>query len=237
MEFSHYSVMLPQCMEGLHIKPDGTYIDGTAGGAGHSKAIAERLTTGRLLSFDRDPDAVAEAAKRLAPYPTAEVIHREFARIPEVRIAYTIAKKIAAQREKEPFTHTGQLVELIYATIPAAARREGGHPAKRVFQALRIAVNSELDQLSQCLDTAFDCLNPGGRFVILTFHSLEDRMVKQKFAAYCQGCTCPPDFPVCVCGKQPRARLINRKPIEADAEELAQNSRSKSAKLRILEKL
>ena len=302
MEFSHYSVMLPQCMEGLHIKPDGTYIDGTAGGAGHSKAIAERLTTGRLLSFDRDPDAVAEAAKRL------EVIHSEFARIPEVlaekgipgadgilldlgvssyqldnpergfaysvdapldmrmsregmtaaellnsydtdamarifrefgeeRFAYPIAKKIAAQREKEPFTHTGQLVDLIYATIPAAARREGGHPAKRVFQALRIAVNSELDQLSQCLDTAFDCLNPGGRFVILTFHSLEDRMVKQKFAAYCQGCTCPPDFPVCVCGKQPRARLINRKPIEADAGALAQNSRSKSAKLRILEKL
>ena len=295
MEFSHYSVMLPQCVEGLHIKPDGTYIDGTAGGAGHSKAIAERLTTGRLLSFDRDPDAVAEAAKRLAPYPSAEVIHSEFARIPEVlaekgipgadgilldlgvssyqldnpargfaysvdapldmrmsregmtaaellnsydtdamarifrefgeeRFAYPIAKKIAAQREKEPFTHTGQLVDLIYAT-------------KRVFQALRIAVNSELDQLSQCLDTAFDCLNPGGRFVILTFHSLEDRMVKQKFAAYCQGCTCPPDFPVCVCGKQPRARLINRKPIEADAEELAQNSRSKSAKLRILEKL
>ena len=161
-------------------------------------------------------------------------IFREFG---EERFAYPIAKRIAAQREKEPFTHTGQLVELIYATIPAAARREGGHPAKRVFQALRIAVNSELDQLSQCLDTAFDCLNPGGRFVILTFHSLEDRMVKQKFAGYCQGCTCPPEFPVCVCGKKPRAKLINRKPIEADAEELAQNSRSKSAKLRILEKL
>lgn len=229
MEFSHYSVMLPQCMEGLNIKPDGIYIDGTAGGAGHSRAIAERLTTGQLLSFDRDPDAVAEATKRLAPYPAAEVIHSEFARIPEVlaekgiegvdgilldlgvssyqldnpergfaysvdapldmrmsregmtaadilntydvdamarifrefgeeRFAYPIAKRIAAQREKEPFTHTGQLVELIYATIPAAARREGGHPAKRVFQALRIAVNSELDQLSQCLDTAFNCL-------------------------------------------------------------------------------
>ena len=308
MEFSHYSVMLNQCIEGLNIRPDGIYIDGTAGGAGHSRAIAERLTTGRLLSFDRDPDAVAEATRRLAPYPAAEVIHSEFARIPEVlaekgiagvdgilldlgvssyqldnpergfaysvdapldmrmsregataadllntcdidsmarifrefgeeRFAYPIAKRIAAQREKEPFTRTGQLVELIYATIPAAARREGGHPAKRVFQALRIAVNSELDQLSQCLDTAFDCLNAGGRFVILTFHSLEDRMVKQKFAAYCQGCTCPPEFPICVCGKKPRAKLVNRKPIEADAEELAQNSRSKSAKLRILEKL
>ena len=307
MEFSHYSVMLPQCMEGLNIKPDGIYIDGTAGGAGHSRAIAERLTTGQLLSFDRDPDAVAEATKRLAPYPAAEVIHSEFARIPEVlaekgiegvdgilldlgvssyqldnpergfaysvdapldmrmsregmtaadilntydvdamarifrefgeeRFAYPIAKRIAAQREKEPFTHTGQLVELIYATIPAAARREGGHPAKRVFQALRIAVNSELDQLSQCLDTAFDCLNPGGRFVILTFHSLEDRMVKQKFAGYCQGCTCPPEFPVCVCGKVSKGKVITRKPILPSVEELEVNSRSKSAKLRVFEK-
>ena len=305
MEFSHYSVMLPQCMEGLNIKPDGIYIDGTAGGAGHSRAIAERLTTGQLLSFDRDPDAVAEATKRLAPYPAAEVIHSEFARIPEVlaekgiegvdgilldlgvssyqldnpergfaysvdapldmrmsregmtaadilntydvdamarifrefgeeRFAYPIAKRIAAQREKEPFTHTGQLVELIYATIPAAARREGGHPAKRVFQALRIAVNSELDQLSQCLDTAFNCLNPGGRFVILTFHSLEDRMVKQKFAAYCQGCTCPPDFPVCVCGKTPAGHLLTKKPIEPSEEELNENPRSRSAKLRVI---
>ena len=307
MEFSHYSVMLPQCMEGLNIKPDGIYIDGTAGGAGHSRAIAERLTTGQLLSFDRDPDAVAEATKRLAPYPAAEVIHSEFARIPEVlaekgiegvdgilldlgvssyqldnpergfaysvdapldmrmsregmtaadilntydvdamarifrefgeeRFAYPIAKRIAAQREKEPFTHTGQLVDLIYATIPAAARREGGHPAKRVFQALRIAVNSELDQLSQCLDTAFDCLNPGGRFVILTFHSLEDRMVKQKFAGYCQGCTCPPEFPVCMCGRKSKGTVITRKPIVPGEEELEYNKRSKSSKLRVFER-
>ena len=307
MEFSHYSVMLPQCMEGLNIKPDGIYIDGTAGGAGHSRAIAERLTTGQLLSFDRDPDAVAEATKRLAPYPAAEVIHSEFARIPKVlaekgiegvdgilldlgvssyqldnpergfaysvdapldmrmsregmtaadilntydvdamarifrefgeeRFAYPIAKRIAAQREKEPFTHTGQLVELIYATIPAAARREGGHPAKRVFQALRIAVNSELDQLSQCLDTAFNCLNPGGRFVILTFHSLEDRMVKQRFAALCKGCICPPDFPVCVCGRKSRGKVITRKPIVPSGQELEENTRSKSSKLRVFER-
>jgi len=308
MEFSHYSVMLSQCMEGLNIKPDGIYIDGTAGGAGHSRAIAERLTTGQLLSFDRDPDAVAEATKRLAPYPAAEVIHSEFARIPEVlaekgiegvdgilldlgvssyqldnpergfaysvdapldmrmsregmtaadilntydvdamarifrefgeeRFAYPIAKRIAMQTPELTLPHPLMGERSFVMDPPAGIGGEGGHPAKRVFQALRIAVNSELDQLSQCLDTAFDCLNPGGRFVILTFHSLEDRMVKQKFAGYCQGCTCPPEFPVCVCGKKPRAKLINRKPIEADAEELAQNSRSKSAKLRILEKL
>ena len=308
-EFHHVSVLLKECIEGLNIKPDGIYVDGTLGGAGHSSRIASKLTTGRLIGIDRDPVALKAAGERLAPYgdrvtlvhsnfceldtaldslgiigvdgilldlgvssyqldnpergfaysvdapldmrmsregmTAADILNtydvdamaRIFREFGEERFAYPIAKRIAAQREKEPFTRTGQLVDLIYATIPAAARREGGHPAKRVFQALRIAVNSELDQLSQCLDTAFDCLNPGGRFVILTFHSLEDRMVKQKFAAYCQGCTCPPEFPVCVCGKKPRAKLINRKPIEADAEELAQNSRSKSAKLRILEKL
>ena len=307
MEFSHIPVLLSQCLDGLAIDPAGIYLDGTAGGAGHSKEIAKRLTTGRLISLDQDPDAVATAAARLKGLPAqvvqanfretarvldeleipfingalldlgvsshqlddaergfsyhadapldmrmsregataadllntwdAESLARVFREFGEERFAYPIAKKIVAQREKEPFTHTGQLVDLIYAVIPAAARREGGHPAKRVFQALRIAVNSELDQLSRCLDTAFDCLNGGGRFVILTFHSLEDRMVKQKFAEYCRGCTCPPEFPVCVCGNSPRARLVNRKPIEADEQELAQNSRSRSAKLRILEKL
>ena len=307
MEFSHYSVMLPQCMEGLNIKPDGIYIDGTAGGAGHSRAIAERLTTGQLLSFDRDPDAVAEATKRLAPYPAAEVIHSEFARIPEVlaekgiegvdgilldlgvssyqldnpergfaysvdapldmrmsregmtaadilntydvdamarifrefgeeRFAYPIAKRIAAQREKEPFTHTGQLVELIYATIPAAARRAGGHPAKRVFQALRIAVNHELDALEEGLDTIFDHLAPGGRLCVITFHSLEDRLVKNKFRRWSTACTCPPEFPVCVCGGKAKAKLITRKPIEANSQELEENRRSRSAHLRVLEK-
>ena len=308
MEFSHYSVMLPQCMEGLNIKPDGIYIDGTAGGAGHSRAIAERLTTGQLLSFDRDPDAVAEATKRLAPYPAAEVIHSEFARIPEVlaekgiegvdgilldlgvssyqldnpergfaysvdapldmrmsregmtaadilntydvdamarifrefgeeRFAYPIAKRIAAQREKEPFTHTGQLVELIYATIPAAARREGGHPAKRVFQALRIAVNHELDALEEGLDTIFAHLAPGGRLCVITFHSLEDRLVKNKFRRWSTACTCPPEFPVCVCGGKAKAKLITRKPIEANTQELEENRRSRSAHLRVLEKI
>ena len=135
------------------------------------------------------------------------------------------------------FESTSQLVDIIYASIPAKARAEGGHPAKRTFQAIRIAVNGELDSLTRCLNTAFERLAPGGRFVIITFHSLEDRIVKQSFAGYCKGCTCPPDFPVCVCGNKPKAKLINRKPIVAGDQELEHNRRSKSAKLRILEKL
>lgn len=310
MEFSHKSVLLEECIDGLHIQPDGIYVDGTAGGAGHSREIARRLTTGRLFALDKDPTAVAVATERLASFPTTKVIHTDFADMPAVlaeqgivpgmvngilldlgvssyqldtaergfsymqdapldmrmsqeglsawdivntydvsslariirefgeeHYALPIAKKIARARQDHPIDTTGQLVELIRQAIPPKARSEGGHPAKRTFQAIRIAVNSELDSLSRCLDTAFELLAPGGRFVIITFHSLEDRMVKQKFAALCRGCTCPPDFPVCVCGNKPRAKLINRKPIEAGEEELAENSRSKSAKLRILEKL
>ena len=310
MEFSHKSVLLEECIDGLHIQPDGIYVDGTAGGAGHSREIARRLTTGRLFALDKDPTAVAVATERLASFPTAKVIHTDFADMPAVlaeqgivpgtvngilldlgvssyqldtaergfsymqdapldmrmsqeglsawdivntydvsslariirefgeeHYALPIAKKIARARQDHPIDTTGQLVELIRQAIPPKARSEGGHPAKRTFQAIRIAVNSELDSLSRCLDTAFELLALGGRFVIITFHSLEDRMVKQKFAALCRGCTCPPDFPVCVCGNKPRAKLINRKPIEAGEEELAENSRSKSAKLRILEKL
>ena len=310
MEFSHKSVLLEECIDGLHIQPDGIYVDGTAGGAGHSREIARRLTTGRLFALDKDPTAVAVATERLASFPTTKVIHTDFADMPAVlaeqgivpgtvngilldlgvssyqldtaergfsymqdapldmrmsqeglsawdivntydvsslariirefgeeHYALPIAKKIARARQDHPIDTTGQLVELIRQAIPPKARSEGGHPAKRTFQAIRIAVNSELDSLSRCLDTAFELLAPGGRFVIITFHSLEDRMVKQKFAAPCRGCTRPPDFPVCVCGNKPRAKLINRKPIEAGEEELAENSRSKSAKLRILEKL
>ena len=159
---------------------------------------------------------------------------REFG---EEKYALAIAKRIARAREQQPVETTGQLVEIIKSAIPPSARYEGGHPAKRTFQAIRIAVNSELDNLSRCLDTAFGRLAPGGRFAIITFHSLEDRMVKQKFAAYCKGCVCPPDFPVCVCGHTPEGRLVNKKPIEPDEEERQQNSRSHSAKLRILEKL
>ncbi len=307
MEFCHTSVLFSQCMEGLAIRPEGIYLDGTAGGGGHSLGIARRLTTGRLIALDKDPDAVKAAGERLAGLP-ARVVESDYADIPQVldslgidkvdgilldlgvssyqldtpergfsymadapldmrmtqqgfsardlvnqwdvssiaralrefgeeRYALAIAKRIARAREQQPVETTGQLVEIIKSAIPPSARYEGGHPAKRTFQAIRIAVNSELDNLSRCLDTAFGRLAPGGRFAIITFHSLEDRMVKQKFAAYCKGCVCPPDFPVCVCGHKPEGRLVNKKPIEPDEEERQQNSRSHSAKLRILEKL
>ena len=307
MEFCHTSVLFSQCMEGLAIRPEGIYLDGTAGGGGHSLGIARRLTTGRLIALDKDPDAVKAAGERLAGLP-ARVVESDYADIPQVldslgidkvdgilldlgvssyqldtpergfsyhhdapldmrmtqqgfsardlvnqwdvssiaralrefgeeKYALAIAKRIARAREQQPVETTGQLVEIIKSAIPPSARYEGGHPAKRTFQAIRIAVNSELDNLSRCLDTAFGRLAPGGRFAIITFHSLEDRMVKQKFAAYCKGCVCPPDFPVCVCGHTPEGRLVNKKPIEPDEEERQQNSRSHSAKLRILEKL
>ena len=307
MEFSHIPVLFSQCMEGLRIDPAGTYIDGTAGGGGHSAGIARQLTTGKLIALDKDPDAVAAAGERLAGLP-AQVVQSDFAEIPQVldrlgigqvdgilldlgvsshqldtpergfsymadapldmrmsqqgasaydlvnswdvsamarvlrefgeeKYALPIAKKICRAREEKPVETTGELVELIKAAIPPSARYEGGHPAKRSFQAIRIAVNSELDSLSRCLDTAFARLAPGGRFAVITFHSLEDRMVKQKFAAYCKGCICPPDFPVCVCGHAPEGKLVNKKPIEPSPEEQRENSRSRSAKLRVLEKL
>ena len=309
MEFSHYSVMLNQCIEGLNIRPDGIYIDGTAGGAGHSRAIAERLTTGRLLSFDRDPDAVAEATRRLAPYPAAEVVHSEFARIPEVlaekgiagvdgilldlgvssyqldnpergfaysvdapldmrmdasapltayevvntwsyeelrrilfeygeeRYAPAIAKKIVQARETAPVATTLELAELIRSAMPAAALREKQHPAKRSFQAIRIAVNGELDALPPMLSGAIDHLNPSGRLAVITFHSLEDRIVKESIARRIHPCTCPKEFPVCVCGKKPLVKLVPRKPILPSAQELEENPRARSAKLRVAEKL
>lgn len=307
MEFSHIPVMLEECLDGLRIDPEGVYVDGTAGGAGHSSQIAKRLTTGRLLSLDQDPDAVAIATERLAPYPQAKVIHTNFrnmgsalasAGVPgadgvlldlgvsshqldtaergfsylkdapldmrmsqegpsaadlvassseeelarilweygEERYSRSIARAIVREREKTPILTTLQLADIIKSAMPAAAKREK-NPCKRSFQALRIAVNSELDALSQGIDEAFECLNPGGRLVIITFHSLEDRMVKQKFADFCRGCICPPEFPVCVCGKNPRAKHIGKKPILPSAEELQNNRRSQSAKLRIIEKL
>ena len=306
MEFSHYSVMLEECIAGLAIRPDGIYVDGTAGGAGHSCQIAKRLTDGKLFALDKDPDAVNIAEQRLAPYAQATVIQADFrdlcctlkergitgvdgilldlgvssyqldtaergfsyhqdapldmrmsktgpsaqdlvntysaedlSRIirefGEEKYAWSIAKNIEKARAKAPITTTGQLAEIIRESMPYSARREK-NPAKKTFQAIRIAVNGELDALSQVLDQAFDFLNPGGRFAIITFQSLEDRMVKQKFADFAKGCTCPPDFPVCICGKKPRGTLVSRKPITPTEKELAENRRSRSAKLRIVEK-
>lgn len=308
MDFHHVSVLLEESIDGLEIKPDGIYIDGTAGGAGHSREIAKRLTTGRLIALDKDPDAVEIVAERLAEYPCATVIHSDFADIPKVldslgiekvngvlldlgvsshqlddaergfsyhseapldmrmskeglsaydlvnnasgaelaKILYDygeekftprIVNAILEARQTKPIETTTQLADIVRSAVPAAARRDGGHPARKTFQAIRIAVNEELDKLSEALDGAFDRLVPGGRFAIITFHSLEDRMVKKAFAEYTKGCTCPPEFPVCVCGKKPRGKLVNKKPIEPGAEELEYNHRSRSAKLRIIEKL
>lgn len=308
MDFHHISVLLDESIEGLNIKPDGIYIDGTAGGAGHSREIAKRLTTGRLIALDKDPDAVAIATERLAEYSCATVIHSDFAEIPAVldrlgidkvdgvlldlgvsshqlddaqrgfsyhseapldmrmsqeglsaydlvnkasgaelakilydygeeKFAPRIVNAIVDARAIKPIETTTELADIVRNAVPAAARREGGHPARKTFQAIRIAVNGELDKLSEALDGAFDRLAPGGRFAIITFHSLEDRMVKKAFAEYTKGCICPPEFPVCVCGRTPRGRLVNKKPIEPSSEELEYNHRSRSAKLRVIEKL
>jgi len=299
--------MLEECIKGLNIDPAGIYVDGTAGGAGHSREIASRLTGGRLISLDKDPDAVAVATERLKGYP-AQVVREDFTNIPSVldglgiekvngvmldlgvssfqldnpergfsymadapldmrmskeglsaydivngsdvyeltrilreygeeKFAYQIAKNIVRQREKAPVATTGELAEIVRSSIPNAARREGGNPSKRTFQAIRIEVNDELERIPICIDGAFERLAVGGRLVILTFHSLEDRIVKNKFAEKAKGCTCPPEFPVCVCGKTPQGRLVTKKPIEASEEEKQSNSRSRSAKLRIIEKL
>lgn len=307
MEFCHTSVLFSQCMEGLAIRPEGIYLDGTAGGGGHSLGIARRLTTGRLIALDKDPDAVKAAGERLAGLP-AQVVESDYADIPQVldslgidkvdgilldlgvssyqldtpergfsymadapldmrmtqqgfsardlvnqwdvssiaralrefgeeKYALAIAKRIARAREQQPVETTGQLVEIIKSAIPPSARYEGGHPAKRTFQAIRIEVNDELGVLRRCIEDSFDRLAPGGRFCIITFHSLEDRLVKQMFAQFTKGCTCPPEFPVCVCGKTPRARLVSRKPVEPSAQEIERNNRSRSAKLRVLEKI
>lgn len=306
MEFSHIPVLLNECLQGLAIDPAGTYLDGTAGGAGHSREIAKRLSNGRLISLDQDPDAVRTALQRLEGLPATVVqanfrnaraalasvgvdrldgalldlgvsshqldaaergfsyradapldmrmsqsgptaadlvnsasreelarILREYGEEPH---AWGIAGRIVAQREEKPFETTGELASAIASALPPAVRRKDKNPARRSFQALRIAVNGELDALSEGLDEIFDLLKPGGRLCVVTFHSLEDRLVKQRFRQWATACTCPPEFPVCVCGGKARAALVNRKPIEAGEEELEENRRSRSAKLRILEK-
>lgn len=309
-EFHHISVLLQECIDGLDISPDGIYVDGTLGGAGHSRQIAQRLTTGCLIGIDRDPVALQAAQQRLAPYgERVKLVHSNFCEIKEVlnnlgiagvdgilldlgvsspqlddgargfsymadapldmrmngndtltaeivvntwpqeelrRILYTygeeryapqIAAAICRRRAEKTIHTTLELVDIIRGAMPPAALREKQHPAKRSFQAIRIAVNDELGAVEKVMRDAIGCLNPGGRLVIITFHSLEDRIVKTGMAEAAKGCTCPPNFPVCVCGNKPKVKLITRKPITASPQELEENPRSRSAKLRICEKL
>ena len=309
-EFYHISVLLQECLDGLNIKPDGIYVDGTLGGAGHSSQIAARLTTGRLIGIDRDPIALAAAGKRLEPFgDRVTLVHSNFCEIAQVldslgieavdgilldlgvsspqlddgsrgfsymadaaldmrmnsgdaltahtvvntwpyeelkrilyeygeeRYAPQIAAAICRKREVKPIETTLELVDVIRSAMPPAALREKQHPAKRSFQAIRIAVNDELGAVEQVMRDAIPCLKPGGRLAIITFHSLEDRIVKNGMQEAAKGCTCPPNFPVCVCGKKPKVKLISRKPIISGDEELEANPRARSAKLRVCEKL
>ena len=308
MEFAHRSVLLHECIDALAIKPDGIYLDGTLGGAGHSLEICRSLTTGRLIGVDRDLVALEAAKKRLyshakkvtlvhdnfenvgailtalgldridgmlfdlgvsspqlddaergfsymadAPLDmrmsqqgetAADLVNtesrEELARIlrdyGEEPYAWQIAGKIVEARKTAPILTTLQLADIVASAMPPAERRKNKNPSRRTFQALRIAVNHELDALEEGLDTIFDHLAPGGRLCVITFHSLEDRLVKNKFRRWSTACTCPPEFPVCVCGGKAKAKLITRKPIEADTQELEENRRSRSAHLRVLEK-
>lgn len=307
MEFSHTPVLLRETIEGLAIKENGIYVDGTAGGGGHSAEILKHLTTGKLISIDQDPDAITMLTQKFKKNENAIVIKGNFgnmkdllelrgvrrvdgvlldigvsshqldtasrgfsfhedakldmrmsqsgvtaeelvntlpyeelrriiAEYGEERYASSIAKGIIAAREPEPVTTTLQLAEIVKASVPQKVRRDG-HPARKTFQAIRIAVNDELNVLSRGLQDAFKLLGKGGRLAVITFHSLEDRIVKQQMADWCRGCTCPKDFPVCVCGNKPKARLVNKKPVCANETELADNPRARSAKLRICEKI
>lgn len=309
-EFHHVSVLLEECIQGLAIKPDGIYVDGTLGGAGHSSRIAAKLTTGRLIGIDRDNVALEAAAERLRPFEDrVTLVHANFCDIDqalqglgidkvdgilldlgvsspqlddgqrgfsymtdapldmrmngedtrdarqivntwsyeelkrilydygEERFAPRIAAAICRRREQAPIETTLELVDVIKSAMPTSALREKQHPAKRSFQAIRIAVNDELGAVETVMKKAVPLLNPGGRLAVITFHSLEDRIVKNAMAEAAKGCTCPPSFPVCVCGKKPQVRIVTRKPIVSGEEELERNPRARSAKLRICEKL
>lgn len=311
MEFKHVSVLLDETIENLDIKPDGIYVDGTLGGAGHAREVCKRLgENGRFIGIDQDEEAIAVSTKRLeefgekvtivknnyvhmkqvlqaqgidkvdgivldlgvssyqldnaergfsymedAPldmrmdreqpitakdivnrYPEAELV-RIIKDYGEERYARNIARNILREREKKEIETTGQLVDIIRSSMPAKARNGKGHPAKRTFQAIRIECNQELEVLREALDDMIELLNEGGRLCIITFHSLEDRMVKNSFRKAEQPCTCPPDFPVCVCGKKSKGKVVTRKPILPSEEEIKENSRSKSAKLRVFKKV
>lgn len=310
MEFSHKSVLLDECIEALQIHPDGIYLDGTLGGAGHSYEIARRLTTGRLIGVDRDAVALKAAGERLAPFADRVMtVHSNFSELTQIldnlgidavdgmlfdlgvsspqlddaqrgfsymadapldmrmnkdealtaaevvnlwqqdelrrilyeygeeRYAPQIAAAIVRRREKAPIRTTLELVEVIRSVMPPQALREKQHPAKRSFQAIRIAVNDELGAISKLMRTAFTRLKPNGRLAVITFHSLEDRIVKREMQLAARGCTCPPEFPVCVCGKKPLIQIVTRKPIVSGERELEENPRARSAKLRVAEKL
>ena len=309
-EFHHVSVLLWECIEGLNIKPDGIYVDGTLGGAGHSSEIVKRLDSGRHIGIDRDNVALKAAGERLAPWADkVTLVHSNFCEIKQVlddldiegvdgilldlgvsspqlddgargfsymadapldmrmnnedpltahdvvntwpyeelkrilydygeeRYAPQIASAICKKRELKPIETTLELVDVIRSAMPPAALREKQHPAKRSFQAIRIAVNDELGSVEKVMRDAIPKLNTGGRLAVITFHSLEDRIVKNAMVAASKGCTCPPSFPVCVCGKKPQVKLITKKPIVSGDEELEMNPRARSAKLRICEKL
>ena len=309
-EFTHRPVLLDECIEALNIRPEGIYLDGTLGRAGHSREIAKRLTTGRLICVDRDEAALEAAQERLGPWmDKVTLVHSNFDRVDEIldalgipgadgmlfdlgvsspqlddgergfsymadapldmrmdreegltaadvvntwsreelkrilsqygeeRYAPQIAGAIVRRREERPIETTLELVEIIKGAMPARALKEKQHPAKRSFQAIRIAVNDELGSVERMLERAVPRLNKGGRLAVITFHSLEDRIVKTGLAAFARGCTCPPDFPVCVCGKTPDVRLVNKKPILPSPKELEENPRARSAKLRVAEKL
>ncbi len=311
MEFKHYSVLLKETIENLNIRPDGVYVDGTLGGAGHSEEIAKRLTSGHLIGIDQDKDAIAAAKERLTPYgETVSIVRDNYENILNVvndegyeqvdgiildlgvssfqldtadrgfsykyedapldmrmddrsektakdiingyseeelssilfdygeeRYARNIARNIVKEREKHLIETAGELNDIIRRSIPAKSRETGGHPSKRTYQAIRIELNRELTVLKESLEDMISLLDDGGRLCIITFHSLEDRIVKNAFRTAENPCTCPKTFPVCVCGKTSKGRVVTRKPILPGEKELSENSRSKSAKLRVFERV
>ncbi len=310
MEFSHKPVLFYETVDGLNVKPDGIYVDCTLGGAGHASLVLSRLTTGKLIAFDQDRDAIENAKKKLAPFEGKfELVHSNFSRAGEVlrelcpdgidgamidlgvssyqldtpergfsyhhdapldmrmnqeaalsayqvvnhyssgdlcrilrdygeeKRASSIARAIEKARQIKPIATTLELAEIVKSAFPPKERFEGKHPARRTFQAIRIEVNGELDVIPQTLSALVDHLKPGGRLSVITFHSLEDRVVKECIKGYIEGCTCPRDFPVCVCGFQPKLKSITKKPILPSSEEENENPRSRSAKLRIAEKI
>ncbi len=308
MKFEHTPVLLKETVAALNIQPGGIYIDGTAGGGGHSAAILQALQgSGRLLAIDQDPEALAAAKERLSGYDNVGFAKGNFSRMGELariqgveavngvlldigvsshqlddpargfsyhedapldmrmsmegisaaelvnslskqelaelifrygedKSAGRIAEGICRARDRAPIRTTGQLAEIVKTSVPAAVRRAEGHPARKTFQALRIAVNGELDCLAAGLEEAFGLLKPGGRLAVITFHSLEDRLVKRQMAEWCQGCVCPKDFPICVCGKKPKGKLVYKKGLAPSADEIARNPRARSARLRVFEK-